>query len=113
MPRLRALDVLRGLADPVAKTGSGTRSRPVRMLLALALLLLGLVALLGGHEKSIQLLRPLAGILLLIAGIAIALGPWWLRIARDLSPSARLGSGPRNGPRWPRECTTRCCRRWP
>jgi signal transduction histidine kinase/phage shock protein PspC (stress-responsive transcriptional regulator) len=79
------LDVLRGLADPVAKTGSGTRSRRwLRILLALGLLLLGLAALLGGHDKSTQLLRPLGGILLLIGAIATALGPWWLRIARDL-----------------------------
>ncbi len=79
------LDILRGLADPVAKTKSGTRSRRVlRILLALGLLVLGLVALLGGHTKSTELLRPLGGIILLVGGIATALGPWWLRIARDL-----------------------------
>ena len=42
------------------------------------------MALLGGHAKSIELLRPLGGILLLVGGIATALGPWWLRIAQDL-----------------------------
>jgi signal transduction histidine kinase len=79
------LDYLRGLADPVAMTGAGTRSRRVlRMVLALILLLVGLWALLGGHAKSYELLRPLGGILLLVGGIAVALGPWWLRIARDL-----------------------------
>lgn len=56
----------------------------LRIVLGGLLLVLGLVALLGGHEKSTQLLRPLVGILLLIGGIATALGPWWLRIARDL-----------------------------
>jgi len=80
------LDVLRGLADPVAKTGAGTRSRQVlRIVLAALLLGLGLVALLGGHHaRSAELLRPGAGILLLVGGIATALGPWWLRIAKDL-----------------------------
>jgi signal transduction histidine kinase len=29
-------------------------------------------------------LLPLAGILLILAGTAVAFGPWWLRIARDL-----------------------------
>ncbi|HEY2312530.1 MAG TPA: histidine kinase, partial [Streptosporangiaceae bacterium] len=33
---------------------------------------------------SSELLRPLAGVLLLVGGIAAALGPWWMRIARDL-----------------------------
>ena len=79
------LDYLRGLTDPVAMTGAGTRSRRViRMVLALILLAFGLWALLGGHAKSYELLRPLGGILLLVGGIAVALGPWWLRIARDL-----------------------------
>jgi signal transduction histidine kinase len=79
------LDVLRGLADPVAMSGPASRSRRLlRMLLALGLLALGLVALLGGHTKSIEVLQPLAGVLLLVGGIATALGPWWIRIARDL-----------------------------
>ncbi|HSR84914.1 MAG TPA: histidine kinase, partial [Streptosporangiaceae bacterium] len=79
------LDVLRGLADPVAKAGPSTRKRRVlRMLLALALVLLGLTALLGINPTATELLRPLAGILLLVGGIATALGPWWMRIARDL-----------------------------
>jgi signal transduction histidine kinase len=79
------LDVLRGFADPVAKTGSSTRKRRLlRMLLALGLVLLGLGALLGINPTASDLLRPLAGVLLLIGGIATALGPWWMRIARDL-----------------------------
>jgi signal transduction histidine kinase len=52
--------------------------------MALVLVAFGLVALLGGHAKSVEVLRPLLGILLLVGGIATALGPWWLRIARDL-----------------------------
>jgi signal transduction histidine kinase len=79
------LDVLRGLADPVAMPGPSTRKRRLlRMLLALGLVLLGLGALLGINPTAGELLRPLAGVLLLIGGIATALGPWWMRIARDL-----------------------------
>ena len=79
------LEVLRGLTDPVSMTGRKTRSRRVlRMLLALLLIVLGLYALLGIHPTASELLRPLAGVLLLIGGIAAALGPWWMRIARDL-----------------------------
>jgi signal transduction histidine kinase len=79
------LDVLRGLTDPVAMTGRKSRSRRLlRMLLALGLVLLGLGALLGINPTASELLRPLAGVLLLIGGIATALGPWWMRIARDL-----------------------------
>jgi signal transduction histidine kinase len=79
------LDVLRGFADPVGKAAPSSRSRRVlRMLLALGLLLVGLWALLGFNPTASELLRPLAGVLLLIGGIATALGPWWMRIARDL-----------------------------
>jgi signal transduction histidine kinase len=78
------LDVLRGLTDPVAKAGSNPRKhRLLRMLLALGLLVLGLVALLGINPTAGELLRPLGGVLLLIGGIATALGPWWMRIVRD------------------------------
>lgn len=79
------LDVLRGFADPVAKTRPSTRSRRLlRMLLALGLLLFALWALLGFNPTASELLRPLAGVLLLIGAIATALGPWWMRIVKDL-----------------------------
>ena len=35
-------------------------------------------------HKSLALLRPLGGVVLVIAAIVLLLGPWWLRIARDL-----------------------------
>jgi signal transduction histidine kinase/phage shock protein PspC (stress-responsive transcriptional regulator) len=78
------LDILRGLADPVAGAGYTRRRRFLRILLALGLVLLGLFALLGINPTASELLRPLVGVLLLIGGIATALGPWWMRIARDL-----------------------------
>src|ERR1035441_1048520 len=49
---------------------------------AAALLAGGLVALLSGRDGA--LLRPLGGVLLVVAAIVVVLGPWWLRIARDL-----------------------------
>jgi signal transduction histidine kinase len=36
----------------------------------------------GHHHYDV--LIPLVGVVLLVVGIAVALGPWWLRIARDL-----------------------------
>ena len=76
---------LRDLADPVAQTTRGRRSRRLlRIGLAVVLLIGGLSALLSGHERAYQLLQPLAGVVLLVGGFALALGPWWLRIARDL-----------------------------
>lgn len=76
---------LRDLADPVAQTTGGRRSRRLmRIGLAVVLLIAGLAALLSGHEKAYQLLQPLAGVVLLVGGFALALLPWWLRIARDL-----------------------------
>ncbi len=76
---------LRRLAGPLLGIGSGARSpHPIRrLLIAAVLLVLGLYALLHGHARFAAL-KPLAGIVLVMAGIAVALGPWWLRIARDL-----------------------------
>lgn len=76
---------LRRLAGPLLGIGTDVRARhPVRRLIIAALLLIGgLYALLHGHAR-LAALRPLAGIVLVIAAIAMALGPWWLRIARDL-----------------------------
>ena len=47
-------------------------------------LLVGGVAWLFSAHKSVALLRPLGGAVLVIAAIVLFLGPWWLRIARDL-----------------------------
>jgi signal transduction histidine kinase len=78
-------DNLRRLADPlVGRAGAGRKSHPVlRVLLALALLVGGLTLALQGHH-SYELLRPLGGVSLVILGVAVGLGPWWMRIARDL-----------------------------
>src|ERR1019366_5646657 len=35
-------------------------------------------------HASLALLRPLGGVALVIAAVVLFLGPWWLRIARDL-----------------------------
>jgi signal transduction histidine kinase len=76
---------MRRLAEPVLGMTGGTRpSRTVlRVLIASGLLAGGLSILLAGHSSRV-LLRPFAGMALLIAAIVVLLGPWWLRIARDL-----------------------------
>jgi signal transduction histidine kinase len=76
---------MRQLAEPLLSvTGGEGRSRTMlRVLLAGLLLLAGLVTLVNGHHSG-ALLRPLGGVVLVVAGIVVAFGPWWLRIARDL-----------------------------
>jgi signal transduction histidine kinase len=80
--------VLRRLADPVlGLAGAGGRRRPLLRIVASALLLIiGLAALLSGRSgrSAHALLEPLAGLLLVTTAIVIMMGPWWLRIARDL-----------------------------
>ena len=44
---------------------------------------MGLGVLLSLHG-GISLLKPLGGFLLVAAALVLLLGPWWLRIARDL-----------------------------
>ena len=77
--------VMRRLTDPLLGLATGQRRRGLllRILLAIILLSAGVTALQRAHE-SIKLLQPLAGLLLVISAIAVLLGPWWLRIARDL-----------------------------
>jgi signal transduction histidine kinase len=78
--------VIRRLADPVvslAQGGSSRRRTVTRIVVAALALGLGLNWLLTGHPNE-SALRQLAGVILIVAAIAILLGPWWLRIARDL-----------------------------
>src|SRR5215472_2383886 len=55
----------------------------IRLTVAVTLLAGGIAALHSAHE-NIALLKPLAGVALLISAIVVLLGPWWLRVARDL-----------------------------
>jgi signal transduction histidine kinase len=72
-------------ADPAVRTGAVRHGRRLlRIACAVLLLLGGVAALLSDHKINVALLLPLGGIVLLIAGIALAFGPWWLRIARLL-----------------------------
>jgi signal transduction histidine kinase len=81
----RLAEPLLGLTgDRLGMTGDrGRRAIMLRGSVAGVLLISGLVLLLHGHGGA-ELLRPLGGILLVIAAIMVVLGPWWLRIARDL-----------------------------
>ncbi len=77
---------LRRLVEPLeTAAGSSTRGKwsALRLVLATALLVGGVGWLFSAHKK-LALLQPLGGILLVTAAIVLVLGPWWLRIARDL-----------------------------
>ena len=69
----------------------------MRVSIAVLLLLGGLVTLLLGHARS-ALLQPLAGVALVVAAIVVVMGPWWLRITRDLVDERQAESVPRNVP---------------
>jgi signal transduction histidine kinase len=77
---------MRHLVEPLESLGSADnvrRGTKLRFVVAAVLLIAGigvLVALRGG----LSLLAPLGGFLLVAAAIVVLLGPWWLRIARDL-----------------------------
>jgi signal transduction histidine kinase len=77
--------VLHRLAEPVLGLAEGgRRSRSLlRITAAVLLLAIGLGLLLAGRTPH-ALLQPVAGVVLVMAAIVIGLGPWWLRIARDL-----------------------------
>jgi signal transduction histidine kinase len=60
-----------------------SRRSAVRLTIATLLLFGGAGWLFSAHA-SLALLRPLGGVALVIAAVVLFLGPWWLRIARDL-----------------------------
>jgi signal transduction histidine kinase/phage shock protein PspC (stress-responsive transcriptional regulator) len=78
---------MRRLVEPLESLGVGgskmRRGTLIRLATGLALLGIGLGVLLKTHEVS-QVLRPLGGVVLMVGGFVLLLGPWWLRIARDL-----------------------------
>jgi signal transduction histidine kinase len=83
-------DTLRHLVEPLGAAagvaaGNGRTGRRSALRLTLAsVLVLGGAGWLFSARESLDLLQPLGGVVLVIAGIVLLLGPWWLRIARDL-----------------------------
>jgi len=77
---------LRRLAEPLsAAAGPARPGRRSAIRLTIAgLLVFGGAGWLASAHESLALLRPLGGVVLVIAGLVLLLGPWWLRIARDL-----------------------------
>jgi signal transduction histidine kinase len=78
---------MRRLVQPLESLGASGKSarRATRLRFAGAAVLMvgGLGWLLSLHGGT-QLLQPLGGFLLVAAALVLLLGPWWLRIARDL-----------------------------
>ncbi|HLH27567.1 MAG TPA: PspC domain-containing protein, partial [Acidimicrobiales bacterium] len=66
--------------------GDGPRRRratALRVGLGAVLVAVGLGALVVGHPTG-AVLQPVIGSLLLVAALVVLLGPWWLRLIRDL-----------------------------
>jgi signal transduction histidine kinase len=77
---------LRQLLEPLegaAGTTIANKRSAVRLTVA-GLLVVGGVGWLASVPERAALLRPLGAMALVIAGVVLFLGPWWLRIARDL-----------------------------
>jgi signal transduction histidine kinase len=78
---------MRRLVQPLESLGSGgtaaRRATKLRFAAAAVLLVSGLGWLLSLHPGT-AVLAPLSGFLLVVAAVVLLLGPWWLRIARDL-----------------------------
>jgi signal transduction histidine kinase len=77
--------MIRHQVQPLLGLTTGSRRRGLVLRLTVAVILLtGGIAALQSANENIALLQPLAGVALLICAIVVLLGPWWLRIARDL-----------------------------
>jgi signal transduction histidine kinase len=78
-------EVMRGLAEPLlGLTGVSRRSAIWLRLSAAGLMLIVGIIVLVSARASVGSLQALGGVVLVIAAIVVMLGPWWLRIARDL-----------------------------
>jgi signal transduction histidine kinase len=77
---------LRHLVEPLeTAAGAGTPGKRSAVRLTIAsLLLIGGAGWVFSVHKKLALLQPLGGVVLVIAAIVLFLGPWWLRIARDV-----------------------------
>src|SRR5579859_2851426 len=77
------LALLRQLAEPLVPVGGGKRRIKLRLAIAAVLVVASAGFLVSAHVNGV-LNRAITGIALLVAAILVLLGPWWLRLARDL-----------------------------
>ncbi len=77
--------MIRGFSEPLIGLAEGRVKIRItlRVVIALVLLVIG-IALFTSQPAKGAPLQALTAVLVLIAAIAVVLGPWWLRIARDL-----------------------------
>ena len=77
--------MIRGFSEPLIGLAEGRVKIRItlRVVIALVLLVIGIVLFTSQPAKGAPL-QALTAVLVLIAAIAVVLGPWWLRIARDL-----------------------------
>ena len=75
---------LRQAMQPALEMASGSRRSLITRALIGVALVAGAVALFTiGHPKR-SVADPLEGLALLVAGVVVVFGPWWLRLTRDL-----------------------------
>jgi signal transduction histidine kinase len=79
------LEPLGAAASDVTHEGSWRRRGTILRLALAGVLLAGGLGWLFSAHASLALLRPLGGVLLVTVAIVLILGPWWLRIIRELA----------------------------
>jgi signal transduction histidine kinase len=77
---------LHGMTSPLLGVTSAGRKPwfAVRLFLAACLLIAGLAVLASDRHYLGVLLRPVIGLVVVLAAISVLCGPWWLRVMRDL-----------------------------
>ncbi len=67
----------------------GRRATVARVVVGVALVLLGLGYLSGFHRQVVATFESVVAAGSVLAGFALVLGPWWLRLVRELSEERR------------------------
>lgn len=80
--RKRVDPVVRPLALLGLTERASWRGAVVRAVVGLVIVLGGVSLLLMGSDRAVA--RPLGGALLVVAGVVVVFGPWWLHLVRDL-----------------------------
>jgi signal transduction histidine kinase len=84
------LSELLGRAPLIGSSEHHTRrANTVRVLLGLALVVIGLCVLVASSHPTLATLRTVIAANVAIVGFLVVFGPWWLRLARDLAVERR------------------------